>query len=847
MIDESSSKGDYAFDEQWKFECEKLFSYVTAQLLVSSKPLTIIGDICRKTMELLNCDLFFTYLINETRNSLQLHSFAGIPEAQTQSIIHLQYDTTICGYAALECQPIILRSIPLRSDSRIESLKAYGLTAYACYPMKVGRQLLGTISFGSCSRMAFGPDELEVMEKVTTYIAIAIEKDFSHARLSASKERYRVLAQRLNETDMVESEGTFSKTFYSSPTMMAITSMEDRRYIDVNKAWQDALGFSRTEAIGSTSAKLNLYVIPEQRDEVYKYLSDSDRYSNVEVKLRTKTGDILTCISSAEAIMLGGERCMLTNRINVTKRKLMEEQLRLNQERLEALQAINQMTSATTGEIAKYAYQAALKLTQSEIGCLEFINENDSKRKVYTWPNKITAQCGMLETKDDFLIDRSGLLAEAIRQRCPIVVNDYVSPRNPNMALAQDSKRVTRFLAVPIFDGDKIVSVISVINKKKDYDDSDIQQLRLLIEGVWGVIRLRKEQEALRLSEERFFKAFQSSPLMMAMINMQDEKFIAVNHKYLEIMEYKREEVMGHTTAELDIYVDKEHTSRLINEMIAKGNIKFDGHLIRTKSGKIITISGTVVAVHINKIDCRLVAVQDISAKKETEANIARLDRLNLIGEMAASMGHEIRNPMTTVRGFLQLLNEQECYAKDEAYFKIMIEELDRANDIISEYLNLAKNKIVDLQPESLDQVVRSIYPMIQADANYHEIDVILKLGNPPMPLIDAKEVRQMILNMTRNGLEAMLPGGKLTIGTTTEGNEIILFIKDEGSGLDTTIIDKLGTPFVTTKDKGTGLGLAVCYSIAARHNARIDFETGVEGTTFKVCFPMPAEPHGEG
>jgi signal transduction histidine kinase len=131
---------------------------------------------------------------------------------------------------------------------------------------------------------------------------------------------------------------------------------------------------------------------------------------------------------------------------------------------------------------------------------------------------------------------------------------------------------------------------------------------------------------------------------------------------------------------------------------------------------------------------------------------------------------------------------------------------------------------------------------MLEADANYRGMTIKLDLWNPPMPLIDENEIRQLLLNMAHNGLEAMSSGGILTIGTRVEGTEIILFIKDQGHGLDPELLDRLGTPFVTTKITGTGLGLAVCYSIATRHNAKITFETGPEGTTFSIGFPFPVE-----
>lgn len=225
--------------------------------------------------------------------------------------------------------------------------------------------------------------------------------------------------------------------------------------------------------------------------------------------------------------------------------------------------------------------------------------------------------------------------------------------------------------------------------------------------------------------------------------------------------------------------------------------------------------------------------------RKRMESAISRLERLNLIGEMTASISHEIRNPMTAIRGFLQLLGGKKKYSNDRMYFELMIEELDRANAIISEYLSMAKDKRVDLQLKSLDSIVVSLYPMIQSDANRYDMNMELELGQlPPAPL-DPTEVRQLILNIARNGLEAMSPGGTLTIGTTLDEAEMILFVRDEGPGLDPELIDKLGTPFITTKENGTGLGLAVCYSIAARHKARIEFDTGPCGTTFYIKFPM--------
>ncbi|MFA4885477.1 MAG: ATP-binding protein, partial [Desulfotomaculaceae bacterium] len=232
-----------------------------------------------------------------------------------------------------------------------------------------------------------------------------------------------------------------------------------------------------------------------------------------------------------------------------------------------------------------------------------------------------------------------------------------------------------------------------------------------------------------------------------------------------------------------------------------------------------------------------LAMVTDITERKQLEKDIARLDRLSLIGEMAAGIGHEIRNPMTTVKGFLQLYCEKKDFVKYKETFDLMIEELDRANLIITEFLNLAKNKRNDPVKQSLNKIIKAIYPLIQAEAIKNDKEISLELEDLPEQLLDDKEIRQVIHNLVRNGMEAMGQKGCLTIKTFMEGDKVVLAIKDQGRGIEPEVLEKLGTPFFTTKDHGTGLGLAVCYSIAARHNAKIEVDTRPAGTTIKMRF----------
>jgi signal transduction histidine kinase len=219
------------------------------------------------------------------------------------------------------------------------------------------------------------------------------------------------------------------------------------------------------------------------------------------------------------------------------------------------------------------------------------------------------------------------------------------------------------------------------------------------------------------------------------------------------------------------------------------------------------------------------------------ELNGEKRHAINLAGEMAVGISHEIRNPITTVRGFLQLFSSKSEFMRYKEYFTLMIDELDKVNSIIKEFLLMAKNKKVDLRMRDLNMIVKDLYPLIQADALISDKNVDVELGVIPALLLDEHEIRRLILHLASNGLEAMFPGGKLTIKTYKDGEGVVLSVQDHGYEIAQDILEKIGTPFFTTKDYGTGLGLAVCNSIAARHNGVIQVETSPSGTTVFVRF----------
>lgn len=229
---------------------------------------------------------------------------------------------------------------------------------------------------------------------------------------------------------------------------------------------------------------------------------------------------------------------------------------------------------------------------------------------------------------------------------------------------------------------------------------------------------------------------------------------------------------------------------------------------------------------------------QDVTELRHLQDEVGRMERLSLVGQMAASITHEIRNPMAVIRGFVQLIQERSPKSQEE-YFRIVIEELDRANMIISDFLSLAQNRALVMEPSSLHDIINELVPLLNADANLRgQLLEVSLCEHMPLIMMNNREIKQLFLNLARNGMEAMGNKGSLHISTRHIGDKVELRIEDQGIGIPPEQMKHLFEPFFSTKTQGTGLGLPLCLSIAERHNGCIDVESSEgEGTTFIVTF----------
>jgi two-component system sporulation sensor kinase A len=232
---------------------------------------------------------------------------------------------------------------------------------------------------------------------------------------------------------------------------------------------------------------------------------------------------------------------------------------------------------------------------------------------------------------------------------------------------------------------------------------------------------------------------------------------------------------------------------------------------------------------------------KDITDKKvETEGLLQKSEKLALVGQLAAGIAHEIRNPLTSIKGFMQLFKSK--YKEDEEHFNLVLSELERINLIVGEFLVLAKPTAVIFKEKDINRLIKDVVTLINTQAILCnvQIDVKYETGIPPI-FCEENQLKQVFINILKNSIEAMPDGGIIDVKIIAKENDkVSIMIIDEGIGISEDRLPTLGEPFYTTKEKGTGLGLMTSYTILDRHDGELNITSKInKGTTVEVILPV--------
>lgn len=285
-------------------------------------------------------------------------------------------------------------------------------------------------------------------------------------------------------------------------------------------------------------------------------------------------------------------------------------------------------------------------------------------------------------------------------------------------------------------------------------------------------------------------------------------------------------------------YIKKADKKRFIRFFNDKSMVKREMEFEFIKDGNSYWLSIEITPlIEDNHVKKHISIFKDITEIRNQTNKIKELDQLGVIGQLAAGIAHEVKNPLTSVKGFIQLLSEET----DSEYAGIIKSEIERIEFIMKEFLILAKpRKDIQFRNENLSVILDQVCSFMSAEAMMYDIEI--KKDIEPNLFVDCEpqQIKQVIINLIKNGIEAMQIGGKLLIQSYREtNNEIVIEVIDEGKGMCEEILKRFKEPFFSSKEKGTGLGVMICYKIIEDHKGRIDYFSEEEkGTMVRISLP---------
>ncbi len=444
-----------------------------------------------------------------------------------------------------------------------------------------------------------------------------------------------------------------------------------------------------------------------------------------------------------------------------------------------------------------------------------------------------------------------------------LIVSDYSMPGFNGLAamemVKEDGTDAPFILVSGTVGEERAVSALKA--GASDYILKDnLKRLVPAIERALAEAKERRDrkttEEALRQSEARFSKVFQSSPVAMVLSTLAEGKIMEVNDAFLQAFGYVRDELTGRTSGEIGLWVVPEARARMQAEVREKGRVVNMEADFRKRSGEVGHSLASVELVEVGGVQCVLSLIHDITEKKRIEAQLLRNQRLENIGNLAAGIAHDLNNALSPILMSIELLRGNHPAKGDQAILSTLAASAQRAASMVQHVLTFSRGLSGEhtAVPTSrllkdLSHVMRQTFPKnIRLEVNLPTNVWSIK-G-------DATQVYQVLLNFTVNARDAMPEGGKLSLVATNvtideqfarmnadahAGPHVCVLVKDTGTGIPPTVLARIFEPFFTTKPvgKGTGLGLSTARQIIQQHGGFMTIQTEVGwGTEFKVYFP---------
>jgi len=322
-------------------------------------------------------------------------------------------------------------------------------------------------------------------------------------------------------------------------------------------------------------------------------------------------------------------------------------------------------------------------------------------------------------------------------------------------------------------------------------------------------------------------------------------KLVSYNQVALDLLELEESNLKG-----IDIkYIIDFKTTGIQETMTSCRKIIEKEFLFSSRSGDVVplSISSTPIENELGQCDGVVVVLRDLREIKALEQKVRDSEKLAAVGRMAASVAHEVRNPLSSIKGLAQFMsNSAQEGSKQKQHAQIMVKEVDRINRVINDLLTFSRPLQLELKPTNVNELIGHAVSLVKADANERHITV--QITSDPLLktiLIDENQMIQVFLNLLLNSVSAIDKNGVIEITTQIDTGRqcLIIEIQDDGDGIPAEHKSKIFDPFMTTREKGTGIGLAIVKKIIENHGGHIEATSPAKnkdhGSVFKMSIPI--------
>ncbi|KKI91501.1 hypothetical protein WQ54_14660 [Bacillus sp. SA1-12] len=380
------------------------------------------------------------------------------------------------------------------------------------------------------------------------------------------------------------------------------------------------------------------------------------------------------------------------------------------------------------------------------------------------------------------------------------------------------------------------VSIMSTI----DYASSfHLGLLSSAVDSIERELKIRKQNRRLNVLHQVMVDSTQSGIVIM------DTKGIITefNQAGEYITGYDKEMIIG---SHIDIL---KPISSYVNKILKNGreykNLELTFNSPKGGKEKTCLFDALPIYDENNSLLGAFVQFRDISDRIELEKQVIATEKLSLIGKLGAGLAHEIRNPLTSVIGFIQLLKKEVEKKGTEKHFKIILDELERIKRLVNQLVMMAKPSTHERKECNVEELIKETIYLMNSQAAQHNVTIYFETSLKENSLmIDESQIKQVLINIIKNAIEAANDsGGIINVSLTQVSNIndpfIEIIVKDDGKGLTEEQIQKLFTPFFSSKENGLGLGLSICKQIIESHKGKIEVSSVIDqGTTFKILLP---------